>query len=112
MNKEYYFNTGLDGKNAIQVNMTYDKRMGGYAAMFQVGDMKEAGWFGWHIDSDYFRYYQKPQARLLVPCGRRSAKKEQEAAELLDANVLTYVQECAEQAEALGAPHMEISVAA
>ena len=112
MRKEYYFNTGIDGKDTIKVDMNYDKRIGGYSALFCVGDMRDSQWFGWHIDADYFRYYQRYQSKLLVPCGRRSEKKEQEAAKILDENVLAYVQEFAAKAEALGAPHMNISVAA
>ena len=112
MNKEYYFNTGINGKDTIKADMSYSKDAGGYIASFYVGDMRESQWFGWHIDSDYFRYYQKYQSKLLVPAGRRSEKKEKEAAALLEQNVLDYVQEFARKAEAHGAPHMEISVAA
>lgn len=110
MAKTYYFGTGVEGKNAIEARLTYDKRAGGYAAVFCVGDCRD-GMFGWHVDADYFNYYQKPQTRLLVPCGRRSEKKEQEAARILDANVAQYVRDFAAAAEALGAPHMEITAA-
>ena len=112
MSKTYYFNTGINGKDTIQVRMDYNKDAGGYAAVFCVGDRRDGQYFGWHIDADYFRYYQKPSVRLLVPAGRRSEKKEQDAAALLEQNVLDYVQEFAVASEALGAPHMKISEAA
>ena len=112
MSKTYYFNTGINCKDTIQVRMDYNKDAGGYAAVFCVGDRRDGQYFGWHIDADYFNFYQKPSIRLLAPCGRRSAKKEQEAAEMLEANLLDYVKEFAVASEALGAPHMEISVAA
>ena len=112
MSKHYYFNTGIDGKDTIKADMSYNKDAGGYIASFYVGDMRDSQFFGWHIDADYFRYYQRYQSKLLVPCGRRSEKKEQEAAKMLDENVLAYVQEFAAKAEAHGAPHMNISVAA
>ena len=110
MSKSYYFTTGIEGKNAIQAHMSYDKNAGGYAVSFNVGD-HDGQFFGWHIDADYFNFYQKPQTRLLVPCGRRSAKKEQEAAQMLEQNALTYAQEFAAAAEALGAPHMTVAAA-
>lgn len=112
MSKTYYFNTGLGGKDTIKADMSYNKDAGGYIASFYVGDRNDGQFFGWHIDADYFRYYQKNQSKLLVPAARRSEKKEQEAAKMLDENVLAYVQEFAAQAEAHGAPHMNISVAA
>lgn len=107
----YYFNTGIEGKNTIQADMRYCKDDGGYIASFQVGDLKSGRLFGWHIDADYFRYYQKHDHKLLVPSGRRNAKKEQEAEDLMAANVEVYVREFAALAEASGAPHMEISAA-
>ena len=111
MSKIYYFNTGLGGKDTIKADMSYNKDAGGYIASFYVGDRTDGQFFGWHIDADYFRYYQKYQSKLLVPAARRSEKKEQEAAKMLDENVLVYVQEFAAQAEAHGAPHMNISAA-
>ena len=111
MSKSYYFKTGLEGKDTIQASVGYNKYAGGYAVSFQVGDSIEPGLFGWHIDADYFNYYQKHQSKLLIPSGRRSAKKEQEAAALLEQNALAYVREFAAKAEQLGAPHMEIATA-
>ena len=112
MKKDYFFKTGIKGKNAIQARIDYDKRAGGYAVSFQVGDVDRDGMFGWHIDADYFNYYQKPQTRLLILAGRRSEKKEQEAAALLEQNALAYVQEFAAAAEALGAPKMTVEMIA
>ena len=111
MSKSYYFNTGIEGKDTIQARLDYNKNNGGYTVWFQVGDRESCG-FAWHVDADYFRYYQRPQARLLVPCGRRSAKKEQEAAQMLEQNALVYAQEFAAAAEALGAPKMTVTAAA
>lgn len=111
MSKSYYFNTGIEGKDTIQARLDYNKNNGGYAVWFQVGDRESYG-FAWHVDADYFRFYRKPQARLLIPCGRRSAKKEQEAAQMLEQNALVYAQEFAAAAEALGAPKMTVTAAA
>ena len=107
MSKNYYFKTGIEGKNAIQAFLDYQKGVG-YVALFNVGDVERDGMFGWHIDADYFRFYQRNQARILVRCGRRSAEKEQEAAKLLEANALAYAREFAAASEALGAPHMTV----
>lgn len=107
MRKNYYFKTGIEGKNAIQAFLDYQKGVG-YVAIFNVGDVERDGMFGWHIDADYFNYYKRNQARVLVRCGRRSAAKEQEAAKLLDDNALAYAQEFAAASEALGAPHMTV----
>lgn len=112
MSKSYYFNTGIEGKDTIEAHLDYNKTIGGYAVAFQVGDSMTGGLFGWHIDADYFRFYQRPQSRLLIPCGRRSAKKEQEAAQMLEQNALIYAREFAAAAEALGAPKMTVTAAA
>jgi len=108
--KNYYFKTGIEGKDAIEVRIEYEKSAGGYCAVFSVGD-KDGDLFGWHIDGDYFRYYQRPQFRLLVPCGRRSSVKEQLAREMMAQNAEQYVREFAAAAESLGAPKMQIEAA-
>ena len=108
--KNYYFKTGIDGKNAIQASVVYEKSAGGYCAAFNVGD-RDGDLFGWHIDADYFRYYQRPQFRLIVPSGRRSAAKEQLAREMMEQNVEQYVRDFADAAEAAGAPKMKIEAA-
>lgn len=112
MRKEYYFKTGVEGKDTIQVYSDYCKSAGGYIANFLVGDTTAGGMFGWHIDADYFRYYQRHDRRLLVPAGRRSAKKEQEAEKLLADNLIPFVRDFVAQSEALGGPHMEPILAA
>lgn len=108
----YYFNTGIEGKNTIEARTAYNRDAGGYVLTFQVGDRDIPGFFGWHIDADYFNFYQRPQMHLLVPAGRRSEKKAQEADALAAANILDYVRDFAAKAEALGAPHMTITAAA
>lgn len=110
MKDRYYFNTGLNGKNTIEASVRYCKDAGGYIAQFLVGD-SEFGMFGWHIDADYFRCYQKNERLLLVPCGRRSAKKEAEALEKFNALALELVLAFAEKCEEIGAPHMTITAA-
>lgn len=110
MKESYYFNTGIAGKDAIEISFYYSKDAGGYVACINVGD-RRTGMFGWHIDADYFKYYRKHQFRVIVPCGRRSAKNEQLARQLFDANVNSYAQEFAAACEQDGAPHMEISAA-
>ena len=106
-----YFNTGLPGKTTIEASVRYDRDAGGYAALFLVGDRAD-GVFQWHIDADYFRYYQSADHVLLVPAARRSAKKEAEAlarfAVEADALVLLFAAECEEKH---GAPHMMITPA-
>ena len=111
MSKSYFFRTGLEGKDTIQAYTRYCKDAGGYIVSFQVGDSIEPGLFGWHIDADYFNFYQRHDRKLLVPAGRRSAKKEQEADALMEQNALAYVREFAALSEQLGAPHMEIAAA-
>ena len=114
MVKKFYFNTGLPGKsqNAIEVYAEYDKRSGGYGVMFSVGDRSTPGMFGWVIGPEYFKWYQKRQFKLLLPCGRRSAAKEKEAADLLEKNVLDMVREFAAGVLADGGPEMVITEAA
>jgi len=111
MKDRYYFNTGLNGKDAIEASMKYDKNAGGYVARFLVGDRATGGYFGWHIDADFFRFYQRNDTVLLVPAARRSAKKEAEALEKFNALALELVLAFAEKCEEIGAPHMTITAA-
>ncbi len=111
MGNTYYYAMGNGTNDKIQTFVTYSKDAGGYCAVCNVGSYNGNGLFSWYIDSDYFNWYRKPQYRLIVPCGRRSAKNEQAAQALFEQNKERYVREFAEQAESLGAPHMEISAA-
>lgn len=108
--KSYYYKTGIEGKNTIKATVDYYKDAGGYCVLFEVGDM-ENGVFSWHIDADYFNFYQRPSARLLTPAGRRSEAKKREAEAYMEAHALDLLQEFARSAEELGAPHMEIEAA-
>ena len=110
-NKMFY--TGLSGRNAIEAYMRYDKNAGGYAVVCNVGDYDAStDLFGWWVDGDYFKFYQRPAVKVIVPATRRNAKKEQAAKEIFEKNALDYVREFAAAAEQLGAPHMEITEAA
>lgn len=107
-----YYNTGIAGKDAIEASVRYCKDAGGYIAQFLVGDRSFGdGLFGWHIDADYFRYFQNRDRVLLVPAARRSAKKEAEANALFAAQADALVQLFAAEAERAGAPHMTITAA-
>ena len=110
MSNYKYFNTGMSGKNTVQAFMDYDKREKAYCAKFLVGDNK-GGLFGWHIDGDYFTYYSKVGTAILVPSGRRNAKKEAEAAAMFEANAEEYAREFAERVAAIGGPKMNITAA-
>lgn len=102
-----YFHTGLDKPhNGMEIRFTYDKG-NGYVADISIGERTE-GMFGWCIDADYFNWYQKHQVKVILPAGRRSAAKEEQARRIFEENVLSYAKEFAEKVAAAGGPKMTI----
>lgn len=107
-NNYKYFKTGLElPHNGMEIRFNYDKNSGGYVADISVGE-RTPGMFGWCIDADYFNWYQKHQVKMILPAGRRSAAKEEQARCIFEDNVLSYAKEFAEKVAAAGGPKMTI----
>lgn len=102
-----YFKTGLDKRNAMEMRLEYDKKGGGYGVSIQIGERKD-GMFGWFVDADYFKYFQKYQWKLLVPSSRRNSTKEAQATQMFESDALTYALEFADKVAMDGGARMAV----
>lgn len=102
-----YFKTGLDKPhNGMEIRFSYDKG-NGYVADISIGERTE-GMFGWCIDADYFKWYQKYQKKTILSAGRRNAVKEAQARQMFESDALTYALEFADKVAMDGGPIMAV----
>lgn len=102
-----YFKTGLEKPhNGMEIRFSFDKGKG-YVADISIGERGD-GMFGWCIDADYFKWYQKHQTKMILPAGRRSAAKEAQARQMFEADALAYALEFADKVAMDGGPIMAV----
>ena len=79
----YYKTTGIYAdSNLLRIEVTYDKGRG-YVAQINPCHKDEHSW-GILYNKEYYNHYNTLSC-MLVPCGRKNAKKEQEAYEIMKA---------------------------
>lgn len=102
----YYKTTGIyEDSNLLRVEVKYDKGKG-YVAQINPCHKDENSW-GMLYCKEYYQYYNTLSC-MLVPCGRKSAKKEQEANELAEKKIDLLLEQYAIMAENKGGRHIEI----
>lgn len=102
----YYKTTGIYAdSNLLKVEVVYNKGKGYEARITpcSVGN----GFFTVVYDTEYYKYYNTLTC-MLVPCGRRSAKKEAEACELAEKKLDWLLEQYVAMAENKGGRHIEI----
>lgn len=102
----YYKTTGIySDSNLLRVEIYYNKGKGYEARVTPCS--KGDGHYSIFYSPEYFQYYNT-LACMLVPCSRRSAKKEQEAYFLMKDKMNWLLDEYVRMAENKGGRHIEI----
>ena len=102
----YYKTTGIYAdSNLLRVEVKYDKGRGDVAQINPCH--KDEHSYGIFYNEDYYKYYNTLTC-MLVPCTRRSAKKEQEAYFLMRDKMNWLLDEYVRMAENKGGRHIEI----
>ena len=102
----YYKTTGIyDKSNLLRVEVKYDKG-NGYVAMINPCYKDVMSW-GIIYNKEYYNYYNTLTC-MLVPCSRKSAKKEQEAYFLMRDKINWLLEQYVTMAENKGGRHIEI----
>lgn len=102
----YYKTTGIYSDcNLLRVEVHYNKGKGYEARVTPCS--KEDGYYSIFYSPEYFQYYNTLTC-MLVPCGRKSAKKEQEAYFLMRDKMDWLLDEYVRVAENKGGRHIEI----
>lgn len=102
----YYKTTGIYSDcNLLRVEVYYNKGAGYEARVTPCS--KEDGHYSIFYSSEYFKYYNT-LTYMLVPCGRKSVKKEQEAYKLMTKKMNWLLEQYVAMAENKGGRHIEI----
>lgn len=102
----YFKTTGIyDDSNLLRVEVKYNKGKG-YVAEINPCRKDEHSW-GILYCEKYYNYYNTLVC-MLVPCGRKSAKKEAEAIALAKLNIENLLEQYVVMAENKGGRHIEI----
>ena len=102
----YYKTTGIYAdSNLLRVEVTYDKGRG-YVAQITPCHKDEHSW-GILYCKEYYNHYNTLSC-MLVPCGRKSAKKEQEAYGIMKEKMDWLLAQYVIMAENKGGRHIEI----
>lgn len=102
----YYKTTGIySDSNLLRMEIHYDK---GHGYEVRVTPCSKAdGHYSILYSPEYFQYYNTLSC-MLVPCSRRSAKKEQEAYEIMKEKMDWLLEHYVQMAESKGGRHIEI----
>ena len=104
---KYYKTTGIYREcDTIRIEVKYNKDKGGYYA-YLTPCFKQKYCYGTTYCAEYYTYYGGIDC-LLVPCGRKSAKKEQEAADLLLENIDNLLEKYVQLVSERGGRYIEI----
>lgn len=102
----YYKTTGIYAdSNLLRVEVKYDKGKG-YIAMINPCHKDEHSW-GILYNKEYYNHYNTLTC-MLVPCERKSAKKEAQAIALAELNMENLLEQYVIMAENKGGRHIEI----
>lgn len=102
----YYKTTGIYAdSNLLRVEVKYNKGKG-YVAEINPCRKDEHSW-GILYCKEYYNYYNTLSC-MLVPCSRKSAKKEAEAIALAELNIENLLEQYVVMAENKGGRHIEI----
>lgn len=102
----YYKTTGIYAdSNLLRAEIHYDKGRGYEARITPCS--KGDGHYGILYSPEYFQYYNTLSC-MLVPCGRKSAKKEQKAYEIMKDKMDWLLEQYVQMAENKGGRHIEI----
>lgn len=102
----YYKTTGIYAdSNLLKVEVYYNKGVGYEARVTPCS--KGNGFFSVVYDTEYYKYYNTLTC-MLVPCARRSAKREQEAYFLMRDKMNWLLEAYVRMAESKGGRHIEI----
>ena len=102
----YYKTTGIYAdSNLLKVEVYYNKGVGYEARVTPCS--KGNGFFSVVYDMEYYKYYNTLTC-MLVPCSRRSEKKEREAYFLMRNKMNWLLEEYVRMAESKGGRHIEI----
>ena len=102
----YYKTTGIYAdSNLLKVEVYYNKGVGYEARVTPCS--KGNGFFSVVYDKEYYQYYNT-LTYMLVPCARRSEKKEQEAYFLMRNKTNWLLEQYVTMAENKGGRHIEI----
>lgn len=102
----YYKTTGIySDSNLLRMEIHYDKGRGYEARVTPCS--KADGHYSIFYSPEYFQYYNTLSC-MLVPCSRKSAKKEQEAYELMKKKTNWLLEQYVQIAENKGGRHIEI----
>ena len=102
----YYKTTGIySDSNLLRMEIHYDKGRGYEARVTPCS--KSDGHYSILYSPEYFQHYNTLSC-MLVPCSRKSAKKEQEAYEVMKDKVDWLLEQYVIMAESKGGRHIEI----
>ena len=102
----YYKTTGIYAdSNLLRVEVHYNKGVGYEARVTPCS--KRDGHYSIFYNHEYYQYYNTLVC-MLVPCSRRSAKKEQEAYFLMKDKMNWLLEQYVAMAENKGGRHIEI----
>jgi hypothetical protein len=102
----YFKTTGIyDNSDLLKVEVEYDKGRGYQARITPCS--KGNGFIGVSYCPEYYKYYNTLVC-MLIPCGRKSAKKEAEACALAEKEMDWLLKQYVTMAENKGGRHIEI----
>lgn len=102
----YFKTTGIYAdSNLLKVEVCYNKGVGYEARVTPCS--KGNGFLSVVYDKEYYQYYNTLVC-MLVPCSRKSAKKEAEAIALAELNMENLLNQYVTMAENKGGRHIEI----
>lgn len=102
----YYKTTGIySDSNLLMVEVHYNKGKGYEARITPCS--KGNGHYSVMYSPEYYKYYNTLTC-MLVPCARKSAKKEAQAIALAELNMANLLDEYVRMAENNGGRHIEI----
>lgn len=103
----YYQTTGIyEDSNLLRLEVEYDKRQG-YVARIDPCHKRDEHSYGILYCKEYYQYYHTLTC-ILVPCVRRSVKKEQEACVLAEEKIDLLLEQYVIMAKNNGGRHIEI----
>ena len=102
----YYKTTGIySSSDTLRVEVHYNKGIGYEARITPCS--KEGEYYSIMYSPEYFKYYNTLTCTL-VPCGRKSVKKEQEAYEIMKDKMNWLLEQYVNMAESKGGRHIKI----
>ena len=102
----YYKTTGIYSDcNLLRAEVYYNKGVGYEARVTPCS--KANGYYSVFYSQEYFKYYNTLTC-MLIPCSRKSAKKEQEACVIMKDKMDWLLEQYVQMAENKGGRHIEI----